>query len=113
MNQLALLPEVEGYAAGLVDHLLRGGLGLVASGRQVTITLQGTSGAAKSGVLRLFAEDERGTRRELPRPDAAALTSGATFPVEAPAGAKRLAALLNGEDDAGPFVAFGEVTLSN
>jgi hypothetical protein len=108
----ALLPEVEGYVAGLVDHLLRGGLGLAASGRQVTIKLEGTSGTPKAGVLRLFAEDDHGMRRELPRPDSAAIMSGATVSVEAPAGAKRLAALFSGDDAAGPFVASGEVTLN-
>jgi hypothetical protein len=104
----ALLPEVAGYAAGLLEHLLRPGLALSAAGREVTIKLEGIS-ALKNATLRLFVEDDAGHRREWPAPvGPSALIAGQSVQVTAPAGARRIAALLRGSEGSGPVVAVGE-----
>jgi hypothetical protein len=96
-----LLPEVAAYTAGLLDHLLRASIKTEASGRQVTLTLEGA--AAQGGKLRVFAEDARGVRTELQA------SADASVTIEAPAGTRRIAAVMRGADAAGPFVAAGEV----
>jgi hypothetical protein len=111
----ALLPEVAGYAAGMVEHLLRGSLALAAEGGQVAITLEGVVGGKADGRLQLFAEDGTGRRQPLPAPEAsssqASYAAGPLFKVSVPAGTKKVAAVLEGRDAAGDLVAFGEVAL--
>jgi len=104
----ALLPEIAGYAAGLLDHLLRASLEMAVRENKVTVRLGGE--VKQGGALRVFAEDGAGRRRELPGV-AATLAPGEEIAVDLPAGAKKLAAVLRGRDAGGPFVAAGEVTL--
>jgi hypothetical protein len=103
-----LLPEVAGYAAGLLNHLLRANLEMTVMGNQVTVRLGGE--VKQGGALRVFAEDGSGHRRELSGA-AASLAPGEKIAVAVPAGIKKLAAVLRGRDGGGPFVAAGEVTL--
>ena len=105
-----LLPEIAGYAAGFIDHLLRAEIGLSLDGERLRAVVSGPSGKVRGGTLRFFAEDAAGRRREI-----------GTFPssgegldaasVALPPGTRRAAALLRGMDDAGPVVAFGELVL--
>jgi hypothetical protein len=103
-----LLPEIAGYAAGLLNHLLRASLELSVAGTKVTVRLGGE--VKQGGALRVFAEDAGGRRRELPGV-AATLAPGEEIAVDLPAGVKKLAAVLRGRDAGGPFVAAGEVTV--
>jgi len=103
-----LLPEIAGYAAGLLNHLLRARLEMTVAGTSVTVRLGGE--VKEGGALRVFVEDGSGRRRELPG-SAASLAPGGEIAISAPAGARKLAAVLRGRDAAGPFVAAGEVTL--
>lgn len=106
-----LLPEIAGYAAGLIDHLLRGEVTLGLEGERVRATLGTRSGRLHGGRLRLFAEDAAGRRREI----GSFATDGGppldSVSVAIPSDARRVAAILRGEDDAGPVVAFGELAL--
>ena len=102
----AWLPVVEGYAAGLVDHLLRVQLDMSVAGQEATVKVSGFSGRPEADArLHLLAEDAAGVRRELAaaplRPDAAI-----TFAV--PAGTRKLAAHVRGRDQAGAFVGVAE-----
>ena len=108
----ALLPEIAGYAAGLLNHLLRASLEMTATGNnasaKVTVRLAGE--IKQGGALRVFVEDGSGRRRELPAA-AATLAPGEEIAIDLPAGARRVAAVLRGRDARGPFVAAGEVLL--
>jgi hypothetical protein len=103
-----LLPEIAGYVAGLLNHLLRARLEMTLAETSVTVRLGGE--VKQGGALRVFVEDESGRRRELPGA-AATLELGGEVAVTLPAGARKLAAVLRGRDAGGPFVAAGEVTL--
>jgi hypothetical protein len=61
----AVLPEIAGYAAGFVDHLMRGAIDLGIEGAQVRATVSGSAGKIRGGKLRIFAEDAAGHRREI------------------------------------------------
>ena len=103
------LPVVESYAAGLVDHLLRARLALALEGGQVSLTLSGVAGRLEPGTrVQVFAEDGTGARKQVSQlgiqPDTAL-----TFSV--PAGARKLAAYVRGQDAGGPFVAVGEISV--
>lgn len=106
----ALLPEIAGYAAGLIDHLLRAEITLARDGDRVRATVVAPAGHIGGGKLRLFAEDAQGRRTELGgiAGDGEGLDSAS---VVIPADTRRVAALLRGQDDAGPVVAFGELLL--
>jgi hypothetical protein len=110
-----LLPEVAGYAAGLVEHLLRGSLTLTADGGQVAVALEGVSGGRADGKLQLYSEDSGGRRQLMSTTGAEAsatsFAAGSLFTVAVPAGAKKIAAVLVGSDAAGDLVAFGEIAL--
>jgi len=103
----ALLPLVGSYATGLVDHLLRGSLTLTVGEGRVEAAL---GAAARSGRLRLYAQDAIGNRRLIgdaqvaaPVEAGAAITSAAV-----PAGTKVIAAVFRGQDEAGELVAVSE-----
>ena len=107
-----LLPEIAGFAAGLIDHLFRAEITLVLEGDRARATPTSSSGRIRGGTLRLFAEDAAGRRREIgafPSEGAAALAAASAA---VPAGTVRLAATLRGEDDAGPVVAVGELAVA-
>jgi hypothetical protein len=112
-----LLPEIGGYAAGLIDHLMRGGLALSREGSSVKI---GAEAAEKesvpwtfTGKLNVYAETRGGRRQLIASSDATKDTfaDGKVVTVEVPAGMVRVAAVLRGADAAGPGVAAGELTL--
>jgi len=102
------LPEVEGYAAGMVDHLLRAKLQIVVAenSAQVTLTGANTSAEPTTAQLHLFAEDEAGLRTEF-----AAQTAQVDAPLSfaIPKGARKVAATIRGQDSAGVYVAVAEV----
>jgi len=104
----ALLPEIAGYAAGLLNHLLRASLEMTVAENKVTVRLDGE--VKEGGTLHVFTEDGSGHRREL-REVATTLAPGATIVLNLPAGARKLAAVLRGRDAGGPFVAAGEIAL--
>src|SRR3569623_2165504 len=101
-----LLPEIAGYGAGLIDHLLRAELTLARDGDRIRATVVAPAGHIRGGKLRLFAADAPGRRTELGgfAADSEGL-DGASVVV--PVGARRVAALLRGQDAAGRVVAIG------
>ncbi|MES1165020.1 MAG: hypothetical protein ABUR63_04640 [Verrucomicrobiota bacterium] len=106
----ALLPEIAGYAAGLIDHLFRAEVTLARDGDRVRATLVAPTGRIYGGDLRLFAEDAAGRRRVIGTfPAAGGAPDGVS--VSVPPEARRIAAVLRGQDEAGPVVAFGELPL--
>ena len=104
----ALLPEIAGYAAGLLNHLLRASLEMTVAGSELRVRLLGE--VKEGGTVRVFVEDRSGRRLELPGA-VPTLAPGSEIVVNLPAGVKKLAAVLRGRDAGGPFVAAGEVTL--
>jgi hypothetical protein len=94
----------------LIDHLFRAEISLARDGDRIRATVAAPAGHIRGGKLRLFAEDAKGRRTELGgfAADSEGL-DGASVVV--PAGTRRVAALLRGQDDAGPVVAFGELIL--
>jgi hypothetical protein len=96
-----LLPEIAGYGAGLIDHLFRAEIRIESGDGGAQLSVAGAQGAVRKGEIRVFAEDAAGARRPL-----ATVQPGARVTI--PAGTRRLAAVLRGEDDAGEFVAVGE-----
>jgi hypothetical protein len=109
----ALLPEIAGYGAGLVDHLFRAELELAAADGAVTVDVRGARGRVE-GKVRLFAEDARGRRTELATTALAPSSTGdarLSVSVAPPAGTRRLAAVLRGQDAAGELVAVAELPL--
>ena len=104
----ALLPEIAGYAAGLLNHLLRASLEMTGAGSELRVRLLGE--VKEGGTVRVFVEDRSGRRLELPGA-VPTLAPGSEIVVNLPAGVKKLAAVLRGRDAGGPFVAAGEVTL--
>jgi hypothetical protein len=108
-----LLPEIAGYAAGFIDHLFRAEIMLTREGERVRATVVAPAGHIRGGKLRLFAEDASGRRTELGGLAGAGAGDGLdSASIDVPAGTRRVAAILRGQDDAGPVVAFGELMLS-
>ena len=105
----ACLPQVMGYAAGLADHLLRGKLQIVVSGDEAALSLSGIAGAPEpEAAIHVLGESETGVRQEI----AVAPLRGATsVSVPLPKGTHKIAAYVRGRDNAGLFVAAGELTL--
>src|SRR6185369_8293863 len=60
-----LLPEIEGYTAGLLDHLLRASLRVQVSGKTATVTLEGAGNLPAAAKVRVFGDDVVGNRKEL------------------------------------------------
>jgi hypothetical protein len=103
-----LLPEIAGYGAGLIDHLFRAEIRIdTDTAGSALVAVVGAAGDVRKGEVRVFAEDAAGLR--------AALTTvqpgSAGVRVSVPAGTKKVAAVLRGEDDAGTFVAIGEAAV--
>ena len=101
-----LLPEIAGYGAGLIDHLFRAEIHIEVADGAAQLSLAGAQGDVRKGEIHVFAEDGAGLRRPL-----ATAPAGATARVTIPAGTKRIAAVLRGEDDAGELVAVGEAAI--
>jgi hypothetical protein len=112
------LPEVEGYAAGLVDHLLRAKLQIVVEESKARVTLTGTATPVGPAVsVHVFSEDDAGVRAELfpqtiqadiplPSPLPSPLPLPLAFDI--PKGARKVAAYVRGLDGAGAYVAAAE-----
>ena len=107
----ALLPEIVGYAAGMVDHLLRGGFTFAVQDGQLSVSLEGPAGGRAEGSLSILVEDSSGKRTPVAVPGGSgrrAFEAGQLFQLPLPAGARRVAAVLRGSDSAGSLVAVGE-----
>jgi hypothetical protein len=107
-----VLPEIEAYGAGLVDHLFRVELVPAVNDGAVVVEARGARGSL-SGRVRVYAEDARGRRTELGAVDLSAGDGGGRVSVAAvpPSGTRRLAAVLSGRDAAGELVAVGVADL--
>jgi hypothetical protein len=108
----ALLPEIGAYATGLIDHLFRADLELAVEDGAVKVRVSGARGAA-TGRVRVLVEDARGRRSELGvvalAADGAVSAGAVSIPGGAlPAGTRRIAAALVGQDAAGELVAVAE-----
>ena len=101
----ALLPEIGGYAAGLIDHLFRVEIKLEVAAGAVDVQVAGNRGAVSGGQVRLYADDAAGNRR------AFAQVSPTGGRVTIPTGARRIAAVLRGSDAAGELVAVSEAAV--
>jgi hypothetical protein len=100
------LPEVEGYAAGLVDHLLRAKLQVVVENNEARVTLTGTATPVDpTASVHIFSEDDTGVRTELSVQKIEGDTPSAC---DLPKGARKVAAYVRGRDGAGPYVAAAE-----
>jgi hypothetical protein len=103
------LPEVEGYAAGMINHLLRVRLELGVAEQMVTIVPTGLGGQLEAGLkLHVLAEDGEGSRKEIA---ATAFSTSPMGPFSVPAGTRKVAAFVRGLDQGGRFVAVAEVGL--
>jgi len=100
----ALLPEIGGYGAGLIDHLFRAKIQLEVASGAVAVTVTGARGNVRQGEVRLYAEDAAGNRHPFGTAPAATTPTRLTIP----AGTRRIAAVLRGEDEAGDLVAVAE-----
>jgi hypothetical protein len=97
------LPLVGGYAAGLVDHLLRVRLGVTVALGRAEIAVTGVRGKLVPGAtLHILAEDEAGGRKEIAQ---APLQPERPASVALPAGARKIVAYVRGQDAGGAFVA--------
>ncbi len=103
-SAMALLPEIGAYATGLVDHLFRADIHLELKGGSVAVSLTGARGMVRKGEVRLYLEDASGRRSAFASVPASTTPSTLTIP----AGTRRIAAVLRGEDDAGELVAVAE-----
>jgi hypothetical protein len=101
------LPQVEAYAAGMIDHLLRAKLEIVIADNMAQVTVTGTVTPTEATfAVHMLCEDDAGVRSEF-----AAQTPHGDVPLsfEIPKGARKVAAYLRGQDSAGVFVAAAEV----
>ncbi|HXJ22468.1 MAG TPA: hypothetical protein VMT03_19780, partial [Polyangia bacterium] len=103
----ALLPEIGGYATGLIDHLFRAEIHLEATAGAATVSVSGVRGALAAGEVRLYADDGAGNRRAF----ATVPVSETAASVSVPAGARRIAAVLRGADAAGDLVSVSETSV--
>jgi len=99
-----LLPEIGGYASGLVNHLFRAEIRLEVGAGTVDVSVSGAHGDVRKGAVRVYADDAAGKRRAIGAVTASATPQTLTIP----AGSRRIAAVLRGEDDAGDLVAVSE-----
>jgi hypothetical protein len=100
----ALLPEIGGYGAGLVDHLFRADIHLDIKAGSLAVSVTDGGGMVPKGEVRLYVDDASGHRTAFTSVPASATPATLTIP----AGARRIAAVLRGEDDAGELVAVAE-----
>jgi hypothetical protein len=100
------LPDVEGYAAGMVDHLLRAKLQIVVEENKAAMTVNGIAALDKPpATLHVFWEDGAGKRTEFATQ---ALRGNEPLSFEIPKEARKVAAFVRGQDGAGEFVAAAE-----
>jgi hypothetical protein len=104
-----LIPLVGSYAAGVINHLLRGSLELTAEPGKVQIKLTGIKpDKGLKGRLWVLAEAADGIRRSISETNR---ESSLPLEITIPTGARKIAAVWVGEDHAEPFIALGEVML--
>lgn len=105
----AILPQVVGYSAGLIDHLFRGELEVTrdpgAPGKLIVVARTGLG----AGTIEVIGEDARGVRTAgAATPIQAAASGDPVATVDAPAGASRVLVLYTGVDATGePLIAVG------
>ncbi|HEX7505671.1 MAG TPA: hypothetical protein VF550_02790 [Polyangia bacterium] len=100
------LPEVEGYAAGMVDHLLRAKLQIVVTESLAQVTFTGTTTSSDAAAqVHILSEDEAGVRTEFATQTAKGDTP---LSIAVPKGARKIAAYVRGQDGAGVYVAAAE-----
>jgi len=99
-----VLPEIGAYGAGLIDHLFRAEIRLEVTADAVAVSIADARGDVRKGQIRLYAEDAAGRRQAF----ATAFPGTAPTRLTIPAGTRRIAAVLRGEDDAGEVVAVAE-----
>jgi hypothetical protein len=100
----ALLPEIGGYATGLLEHLFRGALTVVVNGNDVDVAVPSSELQLGAGQLTLVAEDATGRRTAA---GTGQLQDG-TARLSVPAGAARVFVVFRGVDANGePLVAVG------
>lgn len=107
----AVLPEIEAYVAGMLNHLTRVELRLTIGNGQVSVVAKGLLGPISAGQLELVWEDENGQRHSMG--EAIAVTNSdavATIRVGVPEAASRVVAVLRGNDNAGPVAAVGQTS---
>jgi hypothetical protein len=104
------LPVVAGYAAGLIDHLLRGQVAIRVAEKQATVTVGGALGRLQTGAeVHVLAEDIAGRRQEIAR---APVQMDVPLVFAVPPGARKVAAYARGRDMGGTFVAVGQSTVA-
>jgi len=107
----AVLPEIEAYVAGMLNHLIRVQLQLTISNGQVSVGAKGLTGPISGGQLELVWEDENGQRHAMGEAIAVADSDAvAAVHVAVPAAASRVVAVLRGQDHAGPIAAVGQAS---
>jgi hypothetical protein len=89
----------------MINHLFRAEIRIdTGTAGAALVSVVGGRGSVRKGEVRVFAEDGAGVRKSLATIQAAS----AGVRVTVPAGTKKVAAVLRGEDDAGDLVAVGE-----
>jgi hypothetical protein len=105
----AWIPEVEAYAAGMVNHLLRSKVRFAMAGREATLSLEGLAeGVDATSGWHVFVEDAAGKRTELA---SATWKRDVPLTITVPDKVHLIAAYVRGKDSAGRFVATGEIHL--
>jgi hypothetical protein len=99
-----LLPEIGAYGAGLIDLLFRAEIRLAVQAGTVAVSVTGARGDVRDGRVRLYGEDASGRRRAI----AEVAAGPSPVSVTVPGWARRVAAVLRAQDDAGELVAVAE-----
>jgi hypothetical protein len=103
------LPEVAGYAAGMIDYLLRAKVQISMADSKATFAVEGAVGALEKGTtVHVFSESPDGLRKEVA---ALPLQDGIPASIVIPKGARMVAAFVRGKDSTGVFVATGEIAV--
>jgi len=101
------LPEVEAYAAGMVDHLLRRKLQIKVADGKAEIAVAGAASEGLAGKdIHVLVEDAAGRRREI----ASSSIAATPLSFQLPSDARKVAAFVRSDDDDG-FVAAAEARL--
>jgi hypothetical protein len=100
------LPEIEAYAAGWVNHLLRAKLEVSLVDQAASVVLSGVGETLDpQSELHVLVEDDNGMRKEIAF---SRLSLGKAGPFVVPPGARKIVAYAIGRDRGGRFVAIGE-----
>jgi hypothetical protein len=103
------LPEIEAYAAGMVDHLLRRKLQIKVADGKAEIAVAGASREGLAGTsIHVLVEDATGKRREIASSSIAA--EAAPLSIRLPSDARKVAAFVQADGVDG-FVASAEARL--